>query len=305
MKQLMLLIAATIILSACNMQSKRNYKYIEKVREQSVLGGSSIKDKEEKIISAPSDSAAYLEAYKKYCISLKIYNDMRKEGMGQYLDIPIGFELYNSDGENITDIFFESRLTEEEAIESSILAMDNVIMRSNNNASKQTQAQESKIDSVKIKELLPFFNVKKDEFDPNGKTWYKPKSAPQYTNRNGIYLYFASQNGKVAALRFRVQYFSDDWLFFKKIQFSIDDNAYEYIPSDTETDCGNGGKIWEWFDEALTGSDKDLIYALVEAKSARMKFIGRQYYDIKTITKNQVIDMKRALELYRAMGGTY
>ena len=303
MKKLMLLIASTIILSACNMQIKRNYKYVERVREQSVLGGSSIKDKEEKIISASSDSAAYLEAYKKYCISQKVYNDMRKEGMGQYLDIPIGFKLYNSDGEDITDIYFNSRLTEEEAIESSILAMDNVVKRSNN--SKQAKVEEAKVDSVKIKELLPFFIVKKDEFDPNGKTWYEPKSAPQYTNRNGIYLYFAVQNGKVAALRFRVQYYSDDWLFFKKIQFSIDENAYEYIPSNTETDCGNGGKIWEWFDEALTGSDRDLIYALVEAKSAKMKFIGRQYYDIKTITKNQITDMKRALDLYRAMGGTY
>lgn len=303
MKKVMLLIAATIVLSACNMQVKKNYKYVERVREQSVLGGSSIKEKEEKTISASSDSAAYLEAYKKYCISLKVYNDMRKEGMGQYIDIPIGFKLYNSDGEDITDIYFNSRLTEEEAIESSILAMDNVVKRSNN--SKQTKVEEAKIDSVKIKELLPFFKVKKDEFDPNGKTWYEPKSAPQYTNRNGIYLYFAVQNGKVAALRFRIQYYSDDWLFFKKIQFSIDENAYEYIPSNTETDCGNGGKIWEWFDEALTGSDKDLIYALVEAKSAKMKFIGRQYYDIKAITKNQITDMKRALELYRAMGGTY
>ena len=106
-------------------------------------------------------------------------------------------------------------------------------------------------------------------------------------------------------LRFRVQYYSDDWLFFKKIQFSIDYNAYEYIPSDTETDSGNGGKIWEWFDEALTGRDKTLIYALADAKSAKMKFIGRQYYDIKTITKNQITDMKRVLELYRAMGGVY
>lgn len=303
MKKVILLVSATIILSACNMQVKQNYKYVERVREQSVLGGSSIKEKEEKTISASSDSAAYLEAYKEYCISLKIYNDMRKEGMGQYLDIPIGFKLYNSDGEDITDIYFNSKLTEEEAIESSILAMDNVVKRSNN--SNPAKVEESKIDSVKIKELLPFFKVKKDEFDPNGKTWFEPKSAPQYTNRNGIYLYFAAQNGKVAALRFRVQYYSDDWLFFKKVQFSIDEKAYEYIPSNTETDCGNGGKIWEWFDEALTGSDRDLIYALVEAKSAKMKFIGRQYYDIKTITRNQISDMKRALELYRAMGGTY
>lgn len=179
--------------------------------------------------------------------------------------------------------------------------MDNVVGNSDNG----TSTVESKVDSTKMKELIPFFEVKKDEFDPKGKTWYKPKSAPKYTNRNGIYLYFGVQEGKVMALRFRVQYYDDDWLFFKKIQFSIDDNAYEYYPSNTETDCGDGGYIWEWFDEALTGSDKSLIYALVEAKSAKMKFIGRQYYDIKSISSTQITDMKRTLDLYRAMGGTY
>ena len=57
MKKIILLISATIILSACNMQVKQNYKYVERVREQSVLGGSSIKEKEEKTISASSDSS--------------------------------------------------------------------------------------------------------------------------------------------------------------------------------------------------------------------------------------------------------
>ena len=226
---------------------------------------------------------------------------MRKKGMGEYLDIPISFKLYNAEGLDITDIFFETKAQQEEQILARYMAMDNVVGNSDNG----TSTVESKVDSTKMKELIPFFEVKKDEFDPKGKTWYKPKSAPKYTNRNGIYLYFGVQEGKVMALRFRVQYYDDDWLFFKKIQFSIDDNAYEYYPSNTETDCGDGGYIWEWFDEALTGSDKSLIYALVEAKSAKMKFIGRQYYDIKSISSTQITDMKRTLDLYRAMGGTY
>ena len=43
MKKVILLVTATIILSACNMQVKKNYKYVE-----SVLGGSSIKEKRKK-----------------------------------------------------------------------------------------------------------------------------------------------------------------------------------------------------------------------------------------------------------------
>ena len=131
------------------------------------------------------------------------------------------------------------------------------------------------------------------------------KSAPKYANRNGIYCYFNVENNKPGPLRFRVQYYADNWLFFSAIQFSIDNNAYQFNPMKTETDCGDGGMIWEWFDEALSPSDKDLIYALSEAESAKMKFLGKKYYDIKTISKGQVADIKRALDLYHAMGGSY
>ena len=174
-----------------------------------------------------------------------------------------------------------------------------------NKSSSNQKNIPDKVDSAKIKELLPYFSVKKDEFDPNGRIVYKPKSAPQYINRNGIYCYFFVNNGSPGPLRFVVQYYADDWLFFKKIQFSIDDNAYEFVPLNTETDNGDGGKIWEWFDESLTPTDQDLIYALSEAKTAKMKLIGRQYHDIKAISKAQITDIKRTLDLYHAMGGNY
>ena len=145
---------------------------------------------------------------------------------------------------------------------------------------------------------IPFYR-------PNGKIVYTPKSAPQYINRNGIYCYFIVTDGTPGPLRFVVQYYADDWLFFKRVQFSIDGNAFEFIPLKTETDNGDGGKIWEWFDEALTSSDQDLIYALSNAHSAKMKFLGQQYFDIKNISQSQITDIKRALDLYHAMGGTY
>jgi len=105
-------------------------------------------------------------------------------------------------------------------------------------------------------------------------------------------------------LRFRIQYYAEDWLFFSKVQFSIDDKAYEFVPQNIETDNGSGN-IWEWFDEGVTSYEKELIYALANAKNAKMKFIGRQYYDIKTISQQQIIDIKRVLELYNALGGKY
>ena len=111
-------------------------------------------------------------------------------------------------------------------------------------------------------------------------------------------------DGTPGSLRFVVQYFAKEWLFFKRIQFSIDGKAYEFVPLKTETDHGNG-YIWEWCDEALSLSDHELIESLSKATTAKMKLIGSQYHDIKTISKTQIADIKRTLDLYQAMGGNF
>ena len=67
----------------------------------------------------------------------------------------------------------------------------------------------------------------------------------------------------------------------EKYNFQLMTKLMNIFPSNTETDSGHGGKIWEWFDEPIRESDKELINALLKANSAKMKFIGRQYYDIK------------------------
>lgn len=196
MKKILLLITVTVLLISC--ENEKKYRYVETVRELKVVGGASTMEKEKKIISAPSDSAAYIEAYREFCISQKAYSELRKKGMGEYLDVPISFKLYNEKGEDISNISFDSRLEQEKKLAERFMTRDNV--------AGNLDGSESMVDSAKIKDLLRYFNVKKDEFDPNGKTWYKPKSAPKYTNQNGIYLYFATLGGRTCPLRFRVQY---------------------------------------------------------------------------------------------------
>ena len=299
MKYFLLITSCLLLIISCSCNKK--YKYVEIVNEKSIIDGTTeMKEDEAVEISAPNDTDAYLIAFRKFCISSKMYEEMVKKGNGDFVAQPLRFELYNDKGIEIaSSISFASKEKEEAEIMKSVMDLD-----MGNDDSNQEEVK-SKIDSAKIKELLPYFKVKKDEFDPNGKIVYTPKSAPQYINRNGIYCYFIVTDGTPGPLRFVVQYYADDWLFFKRVQFSIDGNAFEFVPLKTETDNGDGGKIWEWFDEALTSSDHDLIYALSNAHSAKMKFLGQQYYDIKNISQLQITDIKRALDLYHAMGGTY
>ena len=297
------ILGASIIFTSCvsetNEVKQKKYSYVETVRSRDLYGGYSIEEEEAQNIMAASDTLAYIDAFENFCISQKVYRDMYKKGVGDYIDEPLSFKLYNEAGEDITYISFVTKKQREAEIVAEFEAMGNVL-----DDGWEREEVRSQVDSVKMKELLPYFNVVKDEFDPKGTTWYKPKSAPNYVRTNGLYMYFGVQDNKVLYLRFRIQYYADDWLFFRKVQFSIDDKAYEFIPIKTETDHG-GGMIWEWFDETLTGSDSELIYALANAQSAKMKLIGRQYYDIIHITPQQTLDIKRSLELYNAMGGTY
>ena len=304
-KQILPLFCLVALLSACN--TNHTYRYIETDDQKSLLGGTDRIDKTPKEIKAPSDTVAYLEAYKYFCISMKVAQDMASTSVGS-AGTPLSFKLYNDKGEEISNsISFAGKTTREKEIEMQIFAMKNTFKESLDKSKTNDSAhfqQTAVIDSAKIKELTKYFRIKKDEFSTTSEVWYKPKAAPEYINMNGIYCYFETEHGTPTNLRLKIQYLADDWLFFKTVQFSIDGKAFEYTPSKTSTDNGDGN-IWEWLDEGLTSGDKDLIYALSTAKKAKMKLIGEHYFSIKDITESQVNGINKTLALYTAMGGQF
>lgn len=157
-------------------------------------------------------------------------------------------------------------------------------------------------DEKVIKELSILFRKKTDEFKPESGTFYIPKSAPRYANENGVYLYFSLIDDKAVNLRLKYQYFSDDWLFIQSAIFLVDGKSFEVIPSSVETDSDT--EIWEWFDEPIENTP-GLASALENAKSVKVKLIGRQYHDIKIMTPKQLKAIKNTLKLYKAWGSTY
>lgn len=160
--------------------------------------------------------------------------------------------------------------------------------------------EEPKIDSARVKELKPFFNFKKDEFE--NYTWVIPKNSPKYIDVNGIYCYFALNGTTASNLRLKIQYAADDWLFIQSYKFSIDGMTYDYTPDNIERD--NDSSIWEWSDKRLDMYDQSLINALLMAKKAKIRFVGKQYHKDKTITQQQLLSIKRTVQLYRVMGGS-
>lgn len=296
MKKVLLLgimVCTILMITACDNNHRYEYTELKDAYGVDVIS-------EPVVIKAKNDTLAYYAAYTRFVISLKVYNDMSKDGLGDYLEKPVNFILINENGDNVATMDFPDKESHEREIYDRTMNQTSSTQSSNTTNNRNSL---STVDSSKIKELMPYFKTKKDEFSKADVVWYEPKSRPAYINRNGIFCYFQTKDGRPCNFRFAIQYYADDWLFFKKVYFSIDSNAYEYIPLNVETDHGDG-MIWEWFDESVTSySDIELIRALASAKQAKMKLEGRQYYKIKTITPAQIKDIKRTLELYEAMGG--
>ena len=157
-----------------------------------------------------------------------------------------------------------------------------------------------------IERCRPLFNETKDEF--SDKVFFEPKNAPKYRNRNGVYCYFVCIGDKPAALRFVFQYHNDSWLFIRNLQFNCDGTNFTVTP-DMDTDCGNGGMIWEWCDELVRASgtaiSEPYIALIANSQSVKVRMNGSQYYDTRTLTREQIQGIKDAYDYYLALGGEF
>jgi len=286
MNRIVFAFLVAIGLIACS--KNKTYEYIEVVNKKSIFDEVTTEELEPEKIKALNDTLAYLKAFRTFTFSEKIHKDVAKIA-GESFTEPIRFRLLSSDGIAINPDALGDLTLELTSIRTDVYSDDQVPV--------------SNIDSAVIKRLISKFRIKKDEFDPRGLTWIYHKASPIYLNRNGVFCYFAVKENQPLTLRLRIQYHADDWLFFKKVQFSVDQVPFEFYPSSIETDHGSGN-IWEWSDDELQGDDLKMIKDIAYAKNVKMKLIGRQYYKIKTLSNKQISAIKDALELFEAMGGS-
>lgn len=282
MRAKVILLAMTVItLSSCY---KKYTLFIEKGGEET-----------EEEIRAENDTLAYLNAYRIFIRDIKVAKDM-EESFGGEEDIPEGFRLMTDDGRDITDIEFSTKTKKKEEIEKAINGIENVF-------SGIEVHKKGEVDSVAIKELAPFFNEVKDEFDVRANTFWVPKSKPKYLNTNWVYLYFSEVQGRVGNLRMKIQYTADEWLFIRKYIFSVDGSPIEMLPDEVKRDNGNG-MIWEWCDQGITDFEAILVERLENANTVKIKLEGDNYYKVRTLSKKELLDIQRTIKLYKAKGGT-
>ena len=284
-----------VLLISCDSINKKKYTLLLHSKEKGILGIGVDYKTDSSVLEYDSDSAAYFYGKLRYEIGVAFDKEL-KLGKETY-----DFEVLNEQRENIKYNLKAESIAEmdKRAIEAAKKSGKEL----KTNLNKPNENQKVIEETPQIKELKKKFRIKKDEFDENNLVWYEPKSAPNFRNANGFYCYFGTKNGTPNVLRIVHQYSADDWLFIQSYKFSIDGKAYSYTPSDMKTDNDNG--IWEWSDEVVDSEIKEILIALINCKSAKIRLEGRQYYDTKTITTSQIKSIKESVELYQLMGGAF
>lgn len=128
MKRILFLLFLACIFVSCS----KKYQYIEVIDSYNVFGKNPVeKEKEPVVIEAETDSAAYLTAFRNYCIAVKV-NAQVSEHSGVKTDVPKSFKLLNPEGSNITYsvVLTNKRAREKEIIEL-VVSMDEMAADSN------------------------------------------------------------------------------------------------------------------------------------------------------------------------------
>lgn len=105
--------------------------------------------------------------------------------------------------------------------------------------------------------------------------------------------------GNSVWLRLVCDYTADDWVFFKKIIFAVDDQRYYryYNYNDVVRDNAYGD-IWEYVDIEVGEEEIELLKAIANSENTIVRFEGDTYYDDVVIKDSDKEAIKEILLIY-------
>ncbi len=170
-------LSISILFFSCDFNKK--YYYVED-------------SKEEKLIEASSDSAAYMEAYTNFQISKKVYRDMNQSMGTVTLSEPISFSLLDENRKDITFLIsFSNKDSIEKSIENRINELPNNIEETVKKGREERNGKGAKYDTAGL--YLSPIKVISARFVEK-----------EYSNYKDVSLRYKNvSNKKVSAIRFK------------------------------------------------------------------------------------------------------
>lgn len=156
------------------------------------------------------------------------------------------------------------------------------------------------------KKLLSGMYVQEDKV--RGMSFYYPSAFPYYTSSNkwavdkrSFVLPYMGMQGDDVWLRLLCHYTGDDWIFFEKITFAVDDQRfYKYFSYYDVTRDNGGGDVWEYVDIDVGSSEIALLQAIADSNTTIIRFEGDDYYRDVTVTSKDKAAIKEMLQAYAA-----
>lgn len=186
-------------------------------------------------------------------------------------------------------------------------------MRLYSNASADVQKHVKKAEDLKAaantvaKEMMKKMEVEED-FVRNLNFYYHsqfPRGDEYwYADQRCFSLPYLGKQGNNVWLRWICNYTDDDWVFFKKITFAVDDARYYRTFSyyDVTRDNG-GGDVWEYVDMQVGASELEILQAIANSEKTVIRFEGDDYYRDFTVKEKDKEAIQFTLDLYLLLGG--
>lgn len=142
-----------------------------------------------------------------------------------------------------------------------------------------------------------FADLKKDIDEVNDVAFYSDRSTPNTVTANNMQLYIARSKGNELALRLRICYTAEDWLFINRYIFKCDNERFFYTPIDFKHD-NSAYTVAEWSDEEVKGDLMSTIFKVVSSNKVILRSEGSTYYKDRTISTKELKAMLRVYNKY-------
>jgi hypothetical protein len=147
----------------------------------------------------------------------------------------------------------------------------------------------------------------KDEF--RGFEIVRHRDSPDHVyDRSDVSLYFPRKDGKPQALRLKIQYVSDNWLFVEKYSFRANQKTLDIEPVQFKIERDHGiiagaNRVWEWYDAEVPNQQIQFWDEISKAPKLTMRYEGKQYVHDRDLDFEERDRLGIVLEAYRYLGG--
>lgn len=160
-------------------------------------------------------------------------------------------------------------------------------------AQAKAQAEQTAKD-LQAKAIMTKVSKKYDEIQKAA--YYYANAFPADYFNSAVMLYAVKPDNDSPTLYLKVQYHGDDWLFIQNYIFNVDGTNYQLKPNKVEKD--NSDTVWEWSVSPVNAEVMDIVKAVVNGKVVKIRYVGQQYYQDRTLTSTEKAAMQDVLNVY-------